>query len=139
MKAFADVTAKYISQPWRKYPCMRLVYHVYRDLDIDVPDNFEDLTIYNYLSKFRVDPYGVQIQMLKCVRSLGKPSTPATPKLADLLVVSQDLTKGRCIKPGFLSAIYVGRNSAVASFLRCGVMQFELDKYNRAIVARTMI
>jgi len=138
MKKFAEITAKYIDKPFKQYTCMGFLYAFYTELGVSVPDQFEDLTLENYMEKYRMDPRGIQIRMLKLIRSLGKPSRATLPHLGDLLVVSQNTTK-QTIPPGFFPAVYVGKNQALAGFLRTGVSTFSLDRNNRAIVARRMI
>lgn len=132
MKNFAAITANYISRPFVDHSCMGLLYSIYTDLGVNVPDTFEDLTLDNYMEAFKADPRGTQIRMLRFARSLGRLSSAVNPHLADLLVVTQ---KGRILFP----AIYAGRGQAITSFLRGGVSMFRLDRRNRAIVARRMI
>lgn len=139
MKGLADITAKYVGKPFRDHTCMGLLYAVYTDLGVDVPDRFEDLSIKNYMDHYKRDPYGTQVRMLKMVRSLGEKSSALLPHLGDLLVVSQATTRKGVIRPGFLPAMYVGRGQALTSFLARGVSVFALDRLNRPIVARRMI
>lgn len=139
MKNFATITARYIDRPFAEYTCMGLVHAIYTDLGVAVPDQWEDLSLDNYMEAFKRDPRGIQIRMLKLVRSLGRPSSAQRPHLADLLVVSQATTRMGVIKPGFFPAIYAGRGQALASFLRGGVRLMPLDALNRPIVARRLI
>lgn len=126
------LTADYVDRPFGEHSCMGLLHSMYTALGADVPDQWEDLTLSNYMAAFKKDPRGTQIRMIKLMRSLGKRSSVQFPNLFDLLVVVQ---KG----PGFFPAMYVGRGQAIASFLKTGVTVFGLDKHNRPIVARRIL
>lgn len=139
MRHLADITARYISKPFHRYPCMVLVHHIYTDLGIDVPDTFEDLTLENYMRTYRREPYQTQIKLRRLVRSLGRRSSTKYPKLGDLLVVQQNLDRPNVVKPGWFAAIYIGKSEALASFMATGVCLFKLDQNQWPIVARRLI
>jgi len=139
MKKFAEITAKYVDKPFKRYTCMGFLHEFYTELGVSVPDKFEDLTLENYMKKYRVDPKGIQIRMLKLIRSLGEASKATLPHLGDLLVISQNTTKPNVIPPGFFPAVYVGKDQALAGFINSGVTTFKLDKNNRAVIARRML
>jgi len=139
MKKFAEITAKYIDKPFKQYTCMGFLYAFYTELGVSVPDRFEDLTLKNYMEKYRIDPRGIQIKMLKLIRSLGKASKATLPHLGDMLVISQNTTKKNVIPPGLFPAVYVGKGQAMTSYLRTGITTFAIDRNNRAIVARRML
>jgi hypothetical protein len=139
MKKLAEITARYVGKPFREYTCMGLLYSLYTNLGIDVPDHFENLTLDNYMDQFKKDPYGTQITLMRMIRSLGQRSKAPLPHLGDLLIVAQATTRKGVIRPGFLPAMYVGRGQAIASFLLKGVTVFQLDPLNRPIVARRLL
>ena len=139
MKRFAAITAKFVDRPFKRYTCMGFLYSFYRELNVAVPNTFEDLTLDNYMDHYRKNPREIQIRMLKLIRSLGSPSKATLPHLGDLMVVAQNTTKKTVIPPGFFPAVYIGKEQCLTSFLRTGVTTFKLDKNHRAIVARRMI
>jgi len=139
MKKFAEITARYVDRPFERYTCMGFLYSFYRELNVAVPNIFEDLTLDNYMDHYRKNPRETQIRMLKLIRSLGRPSKATLPHLGDLMVIAQNTTKKTVIPPGFFPAVYVGKEQCLTSFLRTGVTTFKLDKNHRAIVARRMI
>ena len=116
---------------------MVLIHRVYRDLDVELPTEYEDLKLKTYLKDYQANPYECQIKLMGLIRSLGKKSSVKYPKRGDLLLVSQ--SGGKIVKPGWLAAIYTGKSEAMASFIETGVSMFKLDRHNRAIMARTII
>ena len=139
MKNFSGITAKYISKPYKECPCMVLVSNIYHDLGFDFPSKFEDLTLDNYLDKYKSDPEKTQRKLLRLARSLGQPSSWRYPKIGDFVVVAQNPKRKHVTYPGFFAGIYSHRGQVMSSFVAEGVRLFRIDKYNRIIIARSLI
>jgi hypothetical protein len=129
-------TAQYVGKPFRKITCMGLIDIYLRDLGMIPPKEFEGLTLDNFMTEYRKNPYPVQLTMMRLIRSLGKHVPAAFPKIGDLLVISQRLRRKFVVPPGFFCGIYVGHGMAISSFIRSGVTVFNLDNNQKAIVAR---
>jgi hypothetical protein len=140
MKALAEITQKYVSQSFRRYPCMGLIQAVYSDAGVKLPTEFEGMTLTSYLGQWIKDPWGVQFSLLRLGATLGQPSSIRAPKLLDFLIMFHDWHKSRnAIAPGYAPAVYVGKGQVLESFLREGVLTVKIDKYNRPIMARRLI
>ena len=139
MKKFAEITAKYIGKPFSEYSCMGFLHAIYSDLGVEVPDEWEGLTLDNYMDFFESNPLLIQSKLMRLCRKLGKDSRKDIPRIGDLLVVAQDKRKIGIKTPGLFPAIYGGKNTAIASFVRSGVCAFQLDANHRPVVARRMV
>ena len=136
----AKITQRYISKPFKEVNCLGLLYRVYTDLGVKVPKSFEDLTLKNYMQRFLEDPVKTQFALLRLAASVGTPSSIRYPKQWDMLVVFHDYRKSKSsVYPGFSPMIYVNKGQAIGSFLRTGVVTIQLDKHNRAIMARSLV
>lgn len=139
MRTFAEITQSYISRPFRECSCIGMLHQIYREMGITLPTTYDGMTIENYMDHYRDDPRGTQIKLLALIRSLGEQSSATLPHMFDLLVIAQNTNRKNVVKPGFFPAIYVGQGNAMASFLGSGVLKFQLDHNQRAIVARRVV
>jgi len=129
----AMVTSKYIGKPFHEYGCIELVVNLMRDIGKPLPDEIDGINVKNYNDLVNEDIKKAQIIMLKAFRKIGKSANTKYPATGDLLVIFQKH------KWGMFPAVYMGNGMAVASFIRRGVQAFNLDKWNRPIMARRIV
>jgi len=128
----ADLTGRYIGQPFENCSCMGLVKDVCQALGADFPDEFKGLTLDNYMDFWRQDRGQAIETMRELLITLGRPAPLDQLRIGDLLVVEQP-------GGGQFPAVYVGRGHAIASFLRTGVEVFKLGGLQRPVMARRLI
>jgi len=128
----AQITAKYIGKTFDDYGCIELVDAVLRDLGRPLPDDIDNITVGNYRELLEYGVRRAQYEMLCAFRQIGKPASTKYPAIGSLLVVMQ---------PGvrLFPAVALGGGMALASFIRAGVCVFNLDRYNRPIMAREVV
>ena len=126
----AQITARYIDQPFEKYGCLEFAYYFLADLGFTVPDQVGDLSVANYKALVDRNISRAQRAMIKAFKQIGCAGNTRWPQLGDLLVIYQPREKV------FFPAVYVGAGQAMASFIRDGVRVFRLDDHNKAVMAR---
>ena len=128
--SLSTITAKYIGKSFKDYGCIELVVSVMRDMGNELPAEVDGINIDNYKSLVDRDIKHAQVEMLRIFRKIGRPSNCKYPAIGDLLVIIQPH------RMAMFPAVSVGFGSAIASFIRRGVMVFPLDKYNIAVMSR---
>jgi len=123
------ITKKYIGKPFIEYGCIELVVDVMAEMGRPLPNEVDGIDAINYRDLVVADIKKAQVAMLRAFRKIGQPASTKYPAIGDLLVVMQS---GCALFP----AVAVGHRMALASFIRDGVSIFELNKYNRTIMAR---
>lgn len=129
---FATLIGSFTNKPFSECSCMGLIKTLYDELNIPFPEEFKGLTVENYMDLFRKDSEQALSIMTELFSQLGKPVPLDRLKLKDLIIVQQ--------KDGVrFPAVYVGKDKAVASFLRKGVQVFPLNVLNKPILARRLV
>lgn len=126
----AEITRKYINQPYDEYGCVELVVAVMADMGYALPGEIDGINVKNYKDLVTADIKKAQITLLKTFRKIGRPTSTKYPWIGDLLVVYQKH------RQGLFPAVSVGNGQAMASFIRYGVQVFRLDRLNLPIMAR---
>ena len=111
---------------------MRLLYNWYRDIGVEVPDSFGELTLNNYLGVWKHDKKYALSVMIELFSTLGAPVGNLDDiKRHDLLVVEE--------KGNLYAAIALGGKMAITSNIHHGVRTFFLGDLHRLVMARRMI
>lgn len=127
----ADITGRWIDQPFESYGCIKFAYLFLKDLGFNPPESIGHWNIYNYTTLVTADIAVAQRVMVKSFLKIGDKAPAGTPAIGDLLVVRQPA--GACFP-----AVYVGAGQAIASFIKKGVQVFKIDPKNEIIIARRL-
>lgn len=127
-KNLAELTSKYVGKSYTEYPCMVLIYSFYKDLDINIPNNFEDVNLDNYIDLWESDRENTFHKLLKFVNNIGKEICITKLKKYDFLIISD---KNNNIYVG----IYLYNNMFITSNVQVGVKISHLGKYNTIVKA----
>ena len=126
----AAVTAKYIGKQYKEYGCIERVDNFMRDIGRPLPPEINGINAVNYIDLVRADIKNAQYTMIRTFRKIGVPASTKYPAIGDLLVVWQPVWHG------IFPAVAVGNGQAIASFIRKGVILFQLNRLNLPIMAR---
>lgn len=131
IKNLAAVTAGYIDRPYSEYGCVDLVWHVLQDLGTPMPPAVDGWSLANYRELVARDIRAAQNVMVDVFNKIGRPGNPCFPAIGNLVVIEQ---------PGGVRfpAVYVGSETALASFIRKGVKVFKIDDNQKVILARRL-
>lgn len=131
MKKLADITGRWIGRDFKDYGCLGFCYMFLKDLGFDPPDRVGPWGVDNYITLVDEDIKKAQRIMMKSFLKIGRRAPKKYPAIGDLLVIKQ---KDKVYFP----AVYVGRGSAMASFIKKGVMVFRIDTANQVLMARRL-
>ncbi len=139
-KTFAEIMLSYLGKPYARgamgpaaYDCIGFVYAFLRDTGKGAcfPHEFEDYSLETYPDLYERDREAAEQLMLRAFRTIGSEISPQAALAGDLLIVQHQ-------NGGLFPAIYAGNSMGYASFLRAGVRAFNLDRDNKAIMARRL-
>ena len=67
----AELTGDYVGKPFCECNCMQLLYDMYSDMGIDVPESFDGLNLSNYLIQWEIDKKSTIKKMIELFNTLS--------------------------------------------------------------------
>jgi len=132
MKPLIEMSVKYIGKSYNQFPCLVLITSFYNDLDINFPQEFEGVTLDNYLEYLKNDKEKLFEILFKFMDTLGTESNINKLNTYDFLAI-EDMHKNVYI------GIYLRDKMFLTSAVNKGVRVSFIGKYNKVIKARRMV
>ena len=122
------ITGKYVGR--RDISCAGLVHSVLYDIGTELPKSLGDLTLDNYMERFRQKPLETQSLFLRGIKSIGQYADPKHIRRWDVVVLFSMITKRA------FPAVAISANKAMAVSESHGVEIIPMGNIWRPIVAR---
>ena len=139
MKTFAEVIGHFAGKPASKksfddengYSCLGFPYALYRDMGLNFPCTYGDLTLENYNEKYEVRSEEAYKKLLEFAETVGVGVEPHQKVAGDFLILKD---KAGNIFPG----IYAGNGQVTCCFEHTGIKTFSAEGKVTAIVVRRL-
>ena len=131
MKGFGQITRKYIGKSFEECNCLELLYNIYTDLGIKVPDKYKGFDLKTYFKYWESNPDQAIKDMIELFETIGEEVNPKYLKRGDLIVV--DFKKIRW------PAIYLGENKIMSVSMQHGARVLIIGKTIFPVIARRLI
>lgn len=130
--SLSKITAALIGKPYEEVSCIGLLDRVYREhLGIDVPQEWEGMTVGNFRERFEADRTKTICSMLRLIRSVGRGVSTRDPRIFDLLVLKANV---------LFPAVYIGGGKAMTSLIGGEVCVCLANGFGvRCLLARRLI
>lgn len=130
-KGFGQVTRKYLAQPFDKCNCLKLLYDIYTDLGISVPDKYKGYNLNTYMAYWEEEPEQAIEDMMDLFRTVGKEIDTRFLKRGDAIVVKYKNSK--------FPSIYIGGNNIMVATREKGIMTLPLGNRFQPVMARRLV